>query len=96
MLVHSLPVENTKGLAQYVKKDASDTAAGLVHDVTDTDCQSQNGSAHGHVFFDFRMSILSKVDHKSTDCSECIFCFIPIDRTRDALSRGVHCKESVC
>ena len=47
-LAHSL-VRNRKRLACDVQ-DTSATHAGLIDNVTGTDCLSQNGSAQGHVF----------------------------------------------
>ena len=48
ILVHSLPMKSRKRLACVII-DTSDT-----HDITDTDRQTQNGSAHSHVFMTFK------------------------------------------
>ena len=63
-------MKGTKRLADDVT-DIFATHAGLVHNVTMTDCQTQNGSSHLHFpnssssffssFFFFK-----KLDHKST------------------------------
>ena len=43
ILVHSLPMKSTKSVARDVF-DTFATQSGLVRDVSDTDCQAQNGS----------------------------------------------------
>ena len=45
------------------------THRGLVHDVTNTKCQAQNGSAHDRVFATFvlLLMIFNKLDRKSTE-----------------------------
>ena len=43
------PMKSTKELTHAVM-DILTTHAGLVHDITDTDCQTQNGSGHGRAF----------------------------------------------
>ena len=52
MLGCSLPVKSRKRLA-YDVIDTSATHASRVCDVTDTDCHTQNGSAHVHAFVTF-------------------------------------------
>ena len=48
-MVRSLPMKSKKALAHDVTY-TSTRHAGCVHDVTNTDYQARNGSAHGHVF----------------------------------------------
>ena len=55
MLVHSLPMKSRERLVHDVMPYNSAIHAGLVHDVTDTDCMTQNGSAHGPVFATFKL-----------------------------------------
>ena len=52
IFVRSLPTKSRKRLARDVF-DTFTTHAGLVHDVTNTDCRAQNGSTHGRVFATF-------------------------------------------
>ena len=70
MVVRSLPMKK-EGLAHDVMY-SSPTVADLVHDVTDTDHRTQNGSIQGRVSrCDFQTSIClnHKLDHKSTEKS---------------------------
>ena len=45
LLVHALPVKSRKRLAHDVT-DSWVSLVSVVHDVTNTDCQTQNGSSH--------------------------------------------------
>ena len=58
MLVHSLPLKSTKKLPCDII-DTCATHAGLVYNVTDPDCQIQNGSNHSCVCMTFKMSFLT-------------------------------------
>ena len=58
ILVCSLPMRSGKRLA-YDVFDTSINHADLVHDVTDTDCRSQNGTTHGCVFVTFKRQFLT-------------------------------------
>ena len=52
------------------------TFAGFVHDITDTDCKTQNGSTQGHVQ---NRPQINKTDHKSTEkLCKCFFGFSPL------------------
>ena len=61
--------------------DTFATHAGLVHDVTDSDCSAQNGSFHGRVFATFSCLIqFSKQDEKSSEkkcCAYISYSFFP-------------------
>ena len=64
MLARSFPIKDRKRLAHDVI-DACATHAGLSHDVTDTDCQTQLDSAQGRVFAIFKKQIRPQIDRKS-------------------------------
>ena len=57
MFVHSLPMKSRERLAQDVV-DPCATHDGLVHDDTNTESQTQNGSAHGLIFATFKRLLL--------------------------------------
>ena len=52
-------------LAGYVVMNTSAAHAGLVHDATDTDCQTPNGSNHNLVFVTFNRPFWTRPDHTS-------------------------------
>ena len=66
----SLPMKNRKRSVHDVL-DSSASHADLVHNVTDTDCQTQYDSAHGHVFGTFKRIYIylyiTKPDRKWTE-----------------------------
>ena len=77
MLAQSLPTKSRKRLAHDLFATFA-THAGLVHDITDTDCWAQNGSTHGHVFitlnFIFNLFFYEQ-DQKSNEKLHCLFSF---------------------
>ena len=69
MLVCSLATKSRKWLA-YDAVYFSATHADLVHDIIYIECQTVNGSTHGHVFATFEqlfLKKLKKLDHKSIE-----------------------------
>ena len=64
MLVHSLPMKSRQWVAHGIPntsaiRDDPAIQADLVHDITDKDCQMQNGSTHSHVFVTFECQFLT-------------------------------------
>ena len=59
----------------------------LVHDITDTSCQTENGSCHGHVF------MMSKWGFCNWKTAVCYFYLIPINRVFNDPSFGVPLKR---
>ena len=62
MLACSLQLKSTESLDDNVKY-TSTTRAGLVHDVTDTDCWTQDGSADGSVSATFKCRFQISTQH---------------------------------
>ena len=66
-LVHSLLMKSRRRKKACDVLYACATHASLVHDVTDTDCQTQNGGAYGCMYHnDFETLIFNKVYPKSS------------------------------
>ena len=59
-LVRSLSMNSGGKKMAYDVMLNSATDAGLVHDVTNIDYQTQNGSTHGHVFVTAKEQFLTK------------------------------------
>ena len=59
-------MKSRKRLARDVF-DTFASYAGLVYDVTDTDCCAQNNSTHGHLFSTFKRRFFKKRDEKSSE-----------------------------
>ena len=86
MMVRSLPTKKRKNLSHDVF-DTLATHAGSVHDVKDTDCWAQNGSAHGRVFANFERRLLkNKTINQAKNCCVSIFYFIPVHWVRGTSS----------
>lgn len=75
MLVHCSPIKSRKRLGKDVTGTCTTNAdiiytcvshAGLVNDVTETDCRTKNGGSHGNVFITFKMLNFDKLDLKLT------------------------------
>ena len=103
MLVRSLPMKSRKKVGSWHNRH---THVHLVHDVADTDCQTQNGGFHRHVFMTFNSQKNKKTTTKKQDLKSneklqwvffccCRFFFYPsilVDRILDASLLGVPLK----
>lgn len=89
MLVCSLPSMSWKRLAHSILYTSA-KHADLVHDVIDTDCQTQNGSTRSCIFMTFRYQFLT--NHKLTEKWLSLISSLPIDRAHDAAWLGVSFK----
>ena len=67
ILVRSLPMKSSNGLVRDVL-DTSVTHANLVQYVTDTDCKTQNGSAHGRVFVTYNIFTHRAINRQENSC----------------------------
>ena len=95
MFVCSLPMKSRQRLARDVF-DTFATHAGLVCDVTNTDCLTQSGNTLGCVFAAFKMPDFNVQDERLSEKLLCI-CFysILIDKACDASSVQFPVKASL-
>ena len=66
MMVRSLPTKERKKKLAVDVIDTSVTHFDLVRDITDTDCQTQNGSAHVRIFETFKRYSFNKPGNNLT------------------------------
>ena len=71
----------------------SSAHAGLVYDVTDTDCWVQNGRTHGHVFITFKHLFLTNRNGNWVKTITCLV-FIPLVSTEPAMPPRIRCPLS--
>ena len=77
MLVHSLPINRRNGLALDVFNTFAATQFGLVYDISNIGCWTQNDNSHGRIFVTFKRGFLT---NKSGKTAVCLFSspFLPL------------------
>ena len=87
MLTHTLITNEEQKTVSVCIINTCATNASLIHDVTNTDSQTQIGCVHGHIKKNFQTLITNKATiNRVNSCCQCILYPIPIDRVCNASS----------